>query len=130
MRSIERKTNCSRYGNQFGCPLRAGASTCARCAPPDFTTAEAKAQKKAILKELTWMEPDLAEEKILVAIKLAAPDAQTLASIARQVTKDIDLLHGSSMATPVMSRFISLLRRAGARNIQMPRCYDCWRWPG
>lgn len=84
------------------------------------------AQKKAILKELAWMEPDLAEEKILVAIELAAPNAQALASIARQVERDIDLLHGSSMATPVMSRFIALLRRAGGRNIQMPRCYDCW----
>ena len=126
MRSIEPKTNCTRCGSHISCPLRAGTSTCTRCASPDLTTPEARAQRKAILRELAWMERDLDEEKILVALDLAAPNAQVLASIARQMTKDIDLLHGSSNATPVMSRFISLLRRSGARRIQMPRCYDCW----
>jgi len=126
MRSIEQKINCTRCGSHISCPLRAGTSTCARCDSADLTTPEARAKKKSILRELAWMERDLDEEKILVALDLAAPNAQALASIARQVATDIDLLHGSSIATPLMSRFISLLRRAGARNIQMPRCDTCW----
>lgn len=129
---IIRNFICSRCGSHIGCPMRGGTPTCARCASSDLTTAssdfmdsKATAEKEAILRELAWMEPDLSEKTILAVIDRAAPNAQSLGSIARQVAKDIDLLYGSWRATPLMSGFIWLLRRAGARNIQMPRCYDC-----
>ena len=93
----------------------------------DLDHPEALHDLRSIIAEMAWMEPDLSPRTINAAIISVVGSRAQLRLLADQIRCDLDLLFGSSNATPIVYQFFIALKRAGSSNIRLPTCDRCWR---
>ncbi len=120
-------SRCGRRLERYGVGRDTGAPICKSCYLKDFTVPEAIAKIDAITTVVMTIEPGLRRKAIVDAIEASVATIHGLSTLARQVTSDPQLLHGSPLATKCVFRLIDHLIEAGARNISRPRCGTCGR---
>lgn len=120
-------SRCRRWCRGYAMSRDTGAPTCKSCYLTDFTVPEAIRKIDAITTAVMTIEPGLRRQAIANAIEASVSTIHGLSTIARQVTSDPELLHGSPQATKSVFRLIDHLIAAGATNISLPCCGTCAR---
>jgi hypothetical protein len=120
-------SRCGRHCDRYAVGRDTGTPTCKSCHLKDFTVPEAIRKIGAIADAVTTVEPHLPREDVIAAIKASVSTIHGLSTLARQVTSDPALLHGSSRATRSVFGLIDHLITAGATQISRPRCAQCAR---
>lgn len=120
-------SRCGRHCDRYAVGRDSGAPVCKSCYLKDFTVPEAIRKIDAITYAVLAIEPKLARAAVVAAIEASVSTIHGLSTLARQVTRDPQVLHGSPLATRSVFRLIDHLIAAGARNIARPRCSKCAR---
>lgn len=115
-------SRCGRSRDRYAVGRDTGAPVCKSCYVRDFTVPEATRKIDAITNAVMAIEPHLARAAVVGAIEISASTINGLSTLARQVTRDPALLHGSALATKSVFKLIDHLIEAGATQILLPRC--------
>ncbi len=104
----------------------AGGALCGTCAKrrtADRLMTDLHQTATTTLK--AWL-PTLDEDVILAAVRRAAPNFRQAGWLVDVLT-DVEVLHASTTAPPVIDRLVAELVTAGAVGIAAPRCVRCGR---
>jgi hypothetical protein len=121
---------CSRCGRdleRYAVGRDTGAPICKSCYLKDLTVPEAVRKIDEITTAVMTVEPHLSRAVVVAAVEASVSTIHGLSKLARQVTSDPALLHGSALATRTVFRLIDHLIEAGATRVSRPRCAKCSR---
>lgn len=120
-------SRCGRHCDRYAVGRDSGEPVCKSCYLKDFTVPEAIRKIDAIADAVLAIEPSLPRTAVVSAIKGSVSTIHGLSTLARQVTRDPEVLHGSPVATRSVFRLVDHLIEAGATQISLPRCAKCAR---
>lgn len=120
-------SRCERSLERYAVGRDSGVPVCKSCYLKDFTVPEAIRKIDAIASAVMPIEPHLPRTVVVAAIEASVSSIHGLSTLARQVTSDPELLHGSALATKSLYVFIDHLIEAGATHVSRPRCAGCER---
>ena len=104
----------------------AGAALCGTCAKRRTALRLMTELHHTAATTLTARLPTLDQDLILVAVRRAAPNFRQAGWLVDALT-DVEVLHASTTAPPVIDRLVTELVSAGAVGIAVPRCVRCGR---
>lgn len=101
---------------------------CIRCVSRRVAAAAEAARMADIVAVVADVEPDLAPDVIVAAVRVAAPARRTVTVLARALaTNPGHLTAGGSDVPAVVGRLAAALRDVGGSRIRQPVCAECGR---